>query len=142
MAKVGNRHLSRVLELFSLETLERLVDLMPETSLLAVWRPPSDVNEVPKLRWSHAKSSRYRVPSLLPRRRLWLIARATNAPDMQSGIAPVVDKVHQAAAPPDVPAEALAWGQGDHRQVMVFYYPERQLTSDMNAIAKATWRQG
>jgi hypothetical protein len=121
-------------------TAIRMVDLMPETSLLAVWRPPSDVNKVPKLQWSHAKSSRYRVPSVLPRRRLWLIARAMNAHDVQSGIAPVVDKVHKAAVPPDVPAEALAWGQGEYRQVMIFYYPERQLTGDMNAIAKATWR--
>ena len=121
-------------------TAIRVVDLMPETCLLGVWRPPADNEAVPKLQWSHARGRRFGVPSAVPRSRLWLISRALHSAGVQSGIAPVVDKVWQTANPNDVPAEALAWGQGEYRQVMLYYYPERELSDDMVAIGKATWR--
>lgn len=107
-------------------TAIRMVDLMPRHCLLGVWKIPSGQTAAPKLQWSHSRAFRYGVTGLVPRDRLSLVLRAACTREMQSGVAPIVDKEHQTANSPDVRAEALAWGQGEHKQVMVFYYPERQ----------------
>jgi hypothetical protein len=120
-------------------TARRMIDLMPETCLLGAWKPSGDSGVSFKLQSSHTGNPRYGVPSgsVLPRPRLWLIARAKNSTSMQLGIAPVVDKARKRAIPVDVPAEAIAWGQGEYRQVMVYYYPEREVPSNLAAIANS-----
>ena len=136
----GLRALSSMYSTSMTATARRMIDLTPDTCLLAVWKPSANSDGVPKLQWPYGGGYRYGVPSVLPRRRLWLLTRALNGRYLQSGIAPIVDKRRGTAAPPDVPAEALAWGEGEHRQIMVYYYPTRELTDDMVALAKATWR--
>lgn len=123
-------------------TARRMIDLTPEISLFAAWRVNENQPSGPSLRQSYSREFRYAIPSAktLLSRRMWLVSRAMKALDMQSGIAPIVDRSRETAAPPDVPAEALAWGRGEFRQVMVFYYPERELTDDMVALGNATWR--
>ena len=130
--------LSKIYQASRPATAIRMIDLMPETCVLAVWKPPTNDGDIPKLKWSYTGDTHYGVPRAVPRRRLWLVARALKAQDIQEGIAPVVDHARKTAEPPDVPAEALAWSQGEYRQVMVFYYPERELTDDMLAISRAT----
>ena len=138
---MGLRAMSSVYSTSITATARRMIDLTPETCLLAVWKPSSISGGVPKLQWPYGGGYRYGVPgSALPRRRLWLVTRALNARDVQTGIAPLVDMRRSTSAPPDVPAEALAWGQGEGRQAMVYYYPLRELSEDMVALAKATWR--
>ena len=119
-----------------------MIDLSPETSLFAIWKPNDNHTIGPSLRQSYSREFRYAIPNAktLLSRRMWLVSRAMKAREMQSGIAPVVDKLRETAAPPDVQAEALAWGRGEFRQVMVYYYPERALTEEMVALGNATWR--
>ena len=123
-------------------TAQRMVALMSETSVMAIWKPAVNHNGLHKLQQSYARSSRYGVPnsSRLPLHRLWMIRRTTNSRGVESGIAPIVDKRRRTAAPPDAPVEAWAWGQGEYRRVMMYYYPKRELTDDMVALSKATWR--
>ncbi len=123
-------------------TAIRMIDLMPETCQLAVWKPSANHTSPPKLDWSRTPGFRYGIPSTVSRSRLWLIVRALNADGTQSGIAPIVDKVRPTAEPIDVPAEALAWSQGEYRKAMVFYYPERELTEDMAAISERSRKLG
>ena len=136
------RNRSREFETSIPATARRMIDLAPETSLFAIWKPNDNHAIVPSLQQSYSRGFRYAIPNAktLLSRRMWLISRAMKASDMQSGIAPIVDKKRETAAPPDVQAEALAWGSGEFRQVMVFYYPERELTDDMVALGNATWR--
>ena len=110
-------------------TAIRMVDLMPRQCLLGVWKVPSGQAAALKLQWSHSQAFRYGVPGLVPRDKLELVVRAACTREMQSGLAPIVDKDHQAVTPPQVSAEALAWGQGEYKQVMVFYYPEQRRPS-------------
>ena len=124
-------------------TARRMVGLMPgEPCVMGIWKPASANNERHGLQQSYGPQSRYRVPnsSRLSRRRLWLIARAANSRGVESGIAPLLDQNRPSAFLPDVPADAWAWGKEEYRRVLVFYYPERELTDDMTAVASSTWR--
>ena len=122
-----------------LATAKRTIDLTPETTIMGVWRQAGPHTAEHTLEWAYSQSRRYGVPSpsRTPRRRLWLIGRADNSQNMEKGIAPLVDRVRQRALPEDVPAEAWAWGQPQHRKVMVYYYPDRELSCEMAAIANA-----
>ena len=119
-------------------TAIRMIDLMPETSVLAVWKPPTADYDVPALQWTYSCNADYDVPKKTPRQRLWLIPRASNSEGVQEGPAPIRHGSRKTRYPLDVPAESLAWGRGEYRQVMVFYYPERELSDDMKALARAT----
>ena len=123
-------------------TARRMVGLMPESCVMGIWKPAESSTESHSLQQSYGLQCRYGVPNStrLPRRRLWLIARAANSQGMESGISPLRDKNRPSASPPDVPADAWAWGRDEFRRVMVFYYPERKLTDDMLTIANTTWR--
>ena len=123
-------------------TARKMVELMPEPCAMGIWKPASASVETHKLQQSFGPQSRYGIPNStsLSRRRLWLIARAANSQIVESGISPLLDKNRPSAFPPDVPADAWAWGREEFRRVMVFYYPERGLTNDMLAVANATWR--
>ena len=108
-------------------TAKRMVELMPEPCLLSIWKPPHISNEIPRLQSYDTGRSHYgiRNASLLPRESLRLVTRALDSHKVESGFAPVVDTKHGTGRPIDVPAEALAWGRGEYRQVMVFHYPSR-----------------
>ena len=123
-------------------TARRMVGLMPEPCVMGIWKPADASGKVHNLQQSYGSWSRYGVPNAtrLPRRRLWLIARAANSREMESGISPLLDRNRPSSSPPDVPADAWAWGRDEFRRVMVFYYPERELTDDMLTVAGATWR--
>lgn len=138
----GLMKLSREYETSIPATARRMIDLTPETSLFAIWRLNENHAGGVSLQQSHSREFRYAIPNAktMSNRRMWLVLRAMKALDVQSGIAPVVDKLKETAAPPDVPAEAIAWGRGEFRQVMVYYYPERELTDEMVALGNATWR--
>ena len=124
------RILSREYETSMTATARRMVELMPEPALMSVWKPPNDNGDIPKLQWTDIRRSHHRVQnaSFLPRERLRLITDALDSDKVESGCAPVVDTRRGAGRPTDVPAEALAWGRGEYRQVMVFYYPLRSQT--------------
>ncbi len=123
-------------------TASRIVSLTPEMCLMGVWKASNAESEPHKLLHSFGRTPRYAIPNSnrMPRIRLWLISRAAKSVDVENGIGPLVDRARRSAQPEDVPAEAWAWGKDDFRRVLVFYYPERELTEDMRAVAKAIWR--
>ncbi len=135
-------HMSKSYQTSIPATARRMIDLNQETTLLAIWRSSQNQKGNLRLNQSYSREFRYGIPNAntLLGRRMWLVPRAMKAKVVQSGVAPIVDKLKKTAAPPDVPAEALAWGQGEFRQVMVFYYPKRELTDEMVALGNATWR--
>ena len=124
-------------------TARRMIDVMSETCIMGIWKLASSHGERHSLKQSFGNRGRYGVPNsaVFPRRRLWLVGRASNSWEVQSGVAPIVDKKRGQAAPADVPAEAWAWGRDEHRRVIVYYYPERKMTENMSALSNAT-RQG
>ena len=117
-------------------TAIRMIDLMPETCLVGVWRPPPGHAAAPRLKWSHSSSARYGVPRNTARRRQWLVVRGFNARGVQRGAAPFVDRSRKSKHPQDCPAEVLAYSGGLYRQALVFYYPHRQLSDDTEAICR------
>jgi hypothetical protein len=121
-------------------TARRMVDLTAETCNMSIWKPALHHDKHHSLQQSFSANDRYGVPNStgLPRRRLWLVGRAASGREVESGFAPLVDKKHPRAFPADVPAEAWAWGWNEHRRVVVFYYPDRNLTGDMGILSKAT----
>lgn len=121
-------------------TARRMVGLMEETCVMGIWKLGNSDDWSVSLQQSYGRSSKYGVRNAigLPRRRLWLVHRASNSSDIESGIAPVVHRQRPQAHPTDVPAEAWAWGRNDQRRVMTYYYPERRLTDQMVSLAKAT----
>ena len=123
-------------------TARRMVGLIPEPCVMGIWKPAASDTEAHSLQQSFGTQSIYGVPNAtrLSRLRLWLIARAANSRRVESGILPLLARNRPSASPPDVPADAWAWGKDEFRRVMVFYYPERKLTDDMLTIANATWR--
>lgn len=119
----GLRSLSDKYETSHEATAIRMVDLMPEEALMGVWKL-SQVEGKLSLGWSHRGNTSYGVPStkILAKERLELIGRAWNSSQVETGVAPV--KLGR-RNPVDVPAEAMGWGRGENRKVMVFYYPTR-----------------
>ena len=138
----GIRQLTRRYNTSVQATASRLISLAPEPCHMAIWQPPTSDFEMPRLQHSLGKIAKYGIqrPTTIPRRRLWLITRAANSVAVESGCSPLSDRARPMAIPRDVPAEAWAWGNGQHRRVLVIYYPERQLTDDMKAVANATRR--
>jgi hypothetical protein len=57
---------------------------------------------------------------------MMLIKQAWNSNEAESGVTPDVDKRSSRVVPLDVPAEAMAWGRDELKQVMVYYYPDRK----------------
>lgn len=106
-------------------TAIRMIDLMPEESLMGVWRLGDNGNF--SLKWSHAGKTAYRVPGgSISNKRLGLVAQAWNRDQVVSGTAPVVpDSIAGGIKLREVPAEALAWGRGEYRQAFAYYYPGR-----------------
>ena len=123
-------------------TARRMVALMPEQSLMGTWKPASSDSDSHKLQDSFGPTPNYGVPNArrIPRRRHWLIARADKSAEVECGVAPVINRSRPSGFPIDVPAEAWAWGKGEYRRVVVFYYPKRLLSDEMKAVANATWR--
>ena len=74
-------------------------------------------------RWFHSQDFCYGVQGLAHDDLIRLVTEASNSPRMVTGEAPIIDKRRQRKRLPGVAAEALAWGQGLNRQVIVFYYP-------------------
>ncbi len=114
-------------------TAIRMVDLMPEPSILGVWKYAD--NETPSLRWAHSQTPRFRLPRQVPKGRQWLLSRALKSRTVVNGVAPVFS-TRTSRYPVDSAAEALAMGSGEHRQVMAFYYPEREVTREMAELGK------
>ena len=111
-------------------TALRMVDLMPEESLMGVWKVSGDDGESAKLRWAHVGKTAYRVPSgSVSSKRLSLVTKAWNSARVESGAAPVQDSRFERIRLLDVPAEAMAWGKDEYKQVMVYYYPGREQES-------------
>ena len=123
-------------------TASRIVSLSPEVCHMGIWKPAESHSDTHKLQHSLGRSFRYGIPNQdrLPRGRLWLIARSEKSSSVEFGCSPLVDRNRPSRIPNDVPAEAWAWGHDEYRRVLVFYYPERALTSDMLAIS-STARQ-
>lgn len=109
-------------------TARRMIDLMPEESLLGVWKASNNANEKATFQWSHCGKTSYRIPSTstVSDQRLGLINRAWNSYQVESGFAPVKLGRRKSV---DVPAEAMAWGRDDYKRVMVFYYLGRRQES-------------
>ena len=102
-------------------TSRRMIDLMPETGVMASWKPPIKfANEKPKLLPSYCPIPRYQLRNSVPRRRPWSITRASGAQQVQTGFAPLVDRINGSLAPKDVPAEAWGWEHGEYNKVMVW----------------------
>ena len=120
------RTLSHKYETSLSATARRMVELMPEEALMGVWK----VSEEGKvaLQWPHKGKTEYAIPSpsILPDGRMELVARAWNSHQVEEGVAPT--RLGR-SRPIDVPAEAMAWGRGEYKQVMVFYYPNRHPSS-------------
>ena len=104
-------------------TAWRMVDLMPEEALMGVWKVSSEGNTA--LQWPHMGNTEYAIPSsrIFATERMELVHCAWNSNKVEEGVAPVRLGRRK---PVDVPAEAMSWGRGDNKQVMVFYYPTRQ----------------
>ena len=138
----GLRRLARLYDTSVHATASRLISLAPETCHMAIWKPASNDFEMHRLQHSFGNTARYGIQNSnrIPRRRMWLISRAANGSTVESGISPLANRDRPSAFPKDVLAEAWAWGKDEHRRVLVFYYPERELTDDMLAVANATWR--
>ena len=103
-------------------TAVRMVDLMPEEALMGVWKVSEEGKAA--LQWPHAGKTAYAIPSpsILSNDRMDLVGRAWNSFHVEEGVAPLRLGRRN---PVDVPAEAMAWGRDEYKQVMVFYYPER-----------------
>ena len=121
------RTLSRLYRTSVPATAMRMVELMPEESLMGVWKPADKPRNSPALKWTDTRRSHFRVPSgsVVPLRSLEMVSRALTSESVQAGFAPVIDARYESPRPTNVPAEALAWGRGEFRQAIVFYYPER-----------------
>lgn len=121
------RTLSRIYDTSVPATARRIVRLMPETSIMAVWKLGNNIKNAPKLQWTDSQCSRFGVPSgsVVPPTSLELISRTLESSGVQTGSAPIIDTAYGNPRPIVVPAEALAWGRGEYRQAIVFYYPER-----------------
>lgn len=132
--------LARIYRTSIIATALRMLGLTAEPCAMGVWIPQEESSANHWLKQSYSSIYRYGVPNSrkLPRRRLWLIGRALNSQSVEAGIAPIVDRDRGTSLPTDVPAEAWAWGSSDYRRVMVYYYPEMELTDEMMAVAKAT----
>ena len=125
----SSRTLSRKYDASIPATARRMIDLMPEETLMGVWKI-SGVNgegEKAELLRQHWGKTWYRIPgsSTVSAQRLQLINRAwnNNQDQVEPGFMPV--KLGR-RRPVDVPAEAMAWGRGEYKQVLVFYYPGRE----------------
>lgn len=132
--------LARIYRTSIIATALRMLGLTAEPCAMGVWMPQEESSGNHRLKQSYSSIYRYGVPNSLklPRRRLWLVGRALNSRRVEAGIAPIVDRVRGTSLPIDVPAEAWAWGSTEFRRVMVYYYPEKKLTDEMMAVAKAT----
>lgn len=108
-------------------TAIRMVDLMPEESIMGVWRLKDDGGRNFEW-WSHRGATQYGLPAMaiISFRQLGLIISAWKSNKIEFGEAPV--KLGD-SRPVDVPAEAMSYGRGTNHKVMVFYYPTRQPTS-------------
>ena len=69
-------------------TAIRMIDLMPEESLMGVWEVSE---EGASLQWPHAGNTSYAIPSprIVSEQRLELIGRAWNSFEVEEGVAPV-----------------------------------------------------
>ena len=111
-------------------TARRMIDLMPDEALMGVWKVSGNNGESAKLQWAHAGKTAYRVPSgSVSSKRLALVTKAWNSGRVESGAAPVQDSRFERIRLLDVPAEAMAWGRDEYKQVMVYYYPGREQES-------------
>ena len=124
------RTLSRLYETSLEATARRMVDLNPESSLMSLWFTPSRSGGAPKLHGVYSGDSGCSVPrtsaSDSDNRRL--LQRAFDSGHVETGIAPIA--VGESGRLAYVPAEALAWGRGEYRQAIVFYYPRRNVTAE------------
>ncbi len=124
-------------------TCRRMVDLMPEATVMAAWKPLRYGDSTySKLEWSYGRCTRYGIPRSSPRHRRWLVGRALQCEQMQAGFSPVLDRRRNSRRPPDVPAEALTWGSGEYKRVLVHYFPERPLTRNEEVLSNGSWRWG
>ena len=124
-------------------TCRRMVDLMPEATVVAAWKPSQlGDSTYSKLDWSYGQDTRYRIPNSSPRHRQWLVGRALHREQIQAGFSPVIDRRRNPRRPPDVPAEALTWGRGEYKRVLVHYFPERGLGQDEAVLSGGSWRWG
>ena len=107
-------------------TAMRMIDLMPDEALMGVWKVSGNDGESARLQWAHAGKTAYRVPSgSVSSKRLALVTKGWNSGRVESGAAPVQDSRFEKIRLLDVPAEAMAWGRGEYKQVLVYYYPGR-----------------
>ena len=108
-------------------TARRMIDLMPDEALMGVWKVDG---EGAKHQWAHVGKTAYRVPSgSVSSKRLSLVTKAWNSARVESGAAPVQDSRFEKIRLLDVPAEAMAWGRDEFKQVLVYYYPGREQES-------------
>lgn len=123
------RNLARKYDTSIPATAFRMIDLMPEEALMGVWE--FDGNSKFNLKQRRTGKTAYRVPGgSIASKRLGLAAQAWGSDEVESGIAPVVRYSRSGGINlRDVPAEALSWGQGEYKQVMVYYYPGRQAST-------------
>ena len=138
----GLRRLTNIYGTSVQATASRLISLAPETCHMAIWRPSVTHVDRHELQHSWGRSKRYGIPNQdkLHRRQLWLVARSDKSSSVESGCCPMIDRDRLSPIPNDVPAQGWAWGRGEFRRVIVFYYPERELTVEMLAISNATRR--
>ncbi len=138
----GIRRLRQIYRASVPATASRLLNMSPEACHMGIWRPADTVTDAHQICFSRGRTARYGIPSpaKISRRRLWLISRAAKSSDVEIGISPLTDRARPTAYPNDVSAEAWAWGKDEHRRVLLFYYPERELTEGMLTLSNATRR--
>ena len=119
-------------------TASRMIQLMGETCLMGVWKPAYTDHDSHSLQYWLGSGQRYRVRNSkgLLTRRLSLIGRAASSREVETGVAPIDERARPRRIPVDAEAEAWAWGYGEHRKVMVFYYPERPLSNQIATLAE------
>ena len=120
-------------------TATRMVGLFPEPCVMGIWRPAAVNSDRHALQQIAGSTGRFGVPNSigLARRRMWLVSRASRSIKVESGIAPVLNKARPHAIPMDVPAEGWAWGRDEYRRVILYYYPERDMSDEMSTLARA-----
>lgn len=123
------RNLARKYDTSIPATARRMIDLMPEEALMGVWE--FDGNGKFNLKQRRTGKTAYRVPGgSIASKRLGLAAQAWGSDEVETGVAPVVRYSRSGGISlRDVPSEALSWGQGEYKQVMVYYYPGRQAST-------------
>ncbi len=101
----------------------RLVKLMPNASILGVWRPTSIRKMRMKLEKVISNTARYKLPNHVNPATFWFLRRALLGEGLEHGSSAVID-LYPHPALKEIPAEAIGLYPPSFRRVMALYFPE------------------